>query len=438
MTGLNQSQANILVFTQTRKHDDAPRKSGLNRNKEGSVRKVNGKVYVDFMYIGERVREPSGFMWNKKNAKEVREQLDKIIVAIKSGTFRFAKVFPTSKKRDYFQEKENILFRLNKTPDQVLFKDYVWTWYNLFKDSGRVSGRTLLGYKSHINLYIVPYFGELTFAALNKNTFDRFVSWAKKQKYRKKKIGNKTVNKIFVLLKMICKDAAVEYCWGITCNPFFGFKKLPTDSDPYEKINPFSVKEQEKLIGKFSDHWKSYFLFAFRSGLRQGEQFGIKPRDIDWDKKILHIRRAITLDEKGKIIEGKTKNKYSRRTIKLFPAMLEALEAQKKIYDKYGSEYFFCTKRGHRVDSSNLRERVWLPALKEAGLKNREMKQTRHSFATLALSCGEDPLWIAKFMGHRNTDMIIRVYAKYIEGINALKEGTLLDKAFQGIKGNNE
>ena len=36
------------------------RKSGLNRNKDGSLRNINGKVYIDFLYLGERVREPAG------------------------------------------------------------------------------------------------------------------------------------------------------------------------------------------------------------------------------------------------------------------------------------------------------------------------------------------------------------------------------------------
>ena len=62
------------------------------------------------------------------------------------------------------------------------------------------------------------------------------------------------------------------------------------------------------------------------------------------------------------------------------------------------------------------------------------MKQTRHSFATVALSCGENPLWIAKVMGHRNTDMIIKVYSRYIEDGSGSPDGIRLDKAFQGTK----
>ena len=438
MAKVNVAQAKIIKFPQSVKHSDKARKSGLNRNKEGSVRKVNGKVYVDFMYLGERVRESSGLVWNEKNAKHVREQLDKIVVGIKSDTFRFGKVFPNSNKADYFNEKERLLFGLNKTPAQVIFKDYVWTWYDLLKDSGRVSGRTLWGYKSYLNLYLIPYFGELTFADLNKSTFDKFVSWAKKLRLRKKPIVNETVNKIFVPLKMICKDAAIEYGWGSIYNPFFGFKKLPSEGDSYDEIFPFSMDEQSKIIGCLPDHWKPYFDAAFKIGLRQGEQIAIKPDDIDWSKGLLHIKRAITLDENGKLVEGRTKNRYSKRVIKLTPSMIQALKVQKKIHDQFKCEYFFCSTNGERVDPSNLRRRFWVPALDKAGIELREMKQTRHSFATNALSCNESPLWIAKVMGHRNAEMIIKVYGKYIEDATGVKDGSNLDAIYQGSVSSEE
>jgi integrase len=416
------SQIKIIDFPSKSKNDDSDRKSGINRNKEGSVRKINSKVYVDFVYIGERVRESSNLPWNESNAKHVRDQLDEVTVAIKSGTFKFAEVFPNSRKKDYFAKKERLLFGGNLTPDQVLFKEYAQAWYDLLKDSGRVAERTLWGYKSYINIYLVPYFGEMSFADLNKSTFDRFVSWAKKQQYRKKAIGNETINKIFVPLKMICKDAAIEYGWNSFYNPFFGFKRLP-QADAYEKIFPFSLAEQNKLISNLPNHWRPYFLFAFSSGLRQGEQIAIRLADIDWTKRTIKISRAATRDENGKFKIGRTKNRHSRRTIKLLPVMYDALVAQKKIYDKFKGEYFFCSPQGKRIDPNHLRRRVWMPILEKAEILYREMKQTRHSFATQALSCGENPLWIAKVMGHRDTDMIIRVYGKYIENAGRHEDG---------------
>jgi integrase len=284
----------------------------------------------------------------------------------------------------------------------------------------------------------VPYFGEMSFAHLNKSAFDRFVSWAKKQQYRKKPISNETVNKIFVPLKMICKDAAIQYGWGISYNPFFGFKRLPQTEDAIEKIFPFSIVEQNQLIIQLPYHWRPYFLFAFSSGIRQGEQIVLRPTDIDWTKRTIKISRAATRDENGKFMIGETKNRFSRRTINLEPVMYDALVAQKEIYDRFKGEYFFCAPKGGRIDPNRLRRRVWMPILKKVGLEYREMKQTRHSFATNALSCGENPLWIAKVMGHRDTDMIIRVYAKYIENAGKHKDGAKFNDIYKGIMSNEK
>src|SRR5208337_95375 len=117
MAGNEAVLASIITLRKSQQEKGKYRKYGLNRNREGSVRKINGKVYVDFPYLGERVRESSDLEWNEANARVVREQLDKIIVAIKAGTFRFSEVFPKSKSKEYFREKEIQALGLEKAPD---------------------------------------------------------------------------------------------------------------------------------------------------------------------------------------------------------------------------------------------------------------------------------------------------------------------------------
>ena len=68
-------------------------------------------------------------------------------------------------------------------------------------------------------------------------------------------------------------------------------------------------------------------------------------------------------------------------------------------------------------------ESGWRPALKKAGIPYRPMIQTRHTFATTAISLGENPLWIAHIMGHRDTDMVIKVYAKYLKNVAGNTDG---------------
>ncbi|MHB8790188.1 MAG: tyrosine-type recombinase/integrase [Desulfobulbaceae bacterium] len=411
------------------------RKAGINRNREGSVRNINGQVYVDFFYLNERVRESSGLPWNKENEKLVRMQLDEIIIAIRNNSFRYASVFPASKKSKKISQKEGVIYGRRALPQEVNIRDYAKQWYQLYKDTNRVTERTLLSYKSFLNLYIVPYFGDFTFADINAVLIERFVSWAKKRRFRSKTISDKSINKTLIPLKMICKSAAIEFNWGRSFDPFFGFKKL-SESDN-SRIAPFKINEQKQIIECLPNHWKPYFLFAFSSGLRVGEQIALKPDDVDWEKRVINIRRAMTLDEHGKPTIGNTKNKYSRRTIWLIPVMLDAIKKQAEISNRLGSEYLFCTPSGHQVQVDNLRGRVWSEALKKAGLDYRPLRQTRHTFATTALSLGENPLWIAKVMGHRDTEMVIKVYASYLQNNLSTKDGASLNGAYQKMMRND-
>ena len=105
--------------------------------------------------------------------------------------------------------------------------------------------------------------------------------------------------------------------------------------------------------------------------------------------------------------------------------------------EKLNSEYLFCTTAGNQLNYANLSNRVWRPALEKAEIPFRPMIQTRHSFATTALSLGENPLWIAHVMGHRDTDMIIRVYAKFVNDA-ANRDGCALNDIYCKTIGNKE
>lgn len=128
--------------------------------------------------------------------------------------------------------------------------------------------------------------------------------------------------------------------------------------------------------------------------------------------------------------EGKTKNRHSRRTIKLTPPMKEALVAQREIHAKLGAEYFFCTQSGCPVHLSNVRKTVWIPAMQRAGLPMREMKHSRHSFATAAISCGEDLLWVERVIGHRDIDMAVKTYSRYAANNRGTEDGSRLSALY--------
>ena len=77
-----------------------------------------------------------------------------------------------------------------------------------------------------------------------------------------------------------------------------------------------------------------------------------------------------------------------------------------------------------------LRRAYWNPTLKALGLRERSFYQTRHTYATLNLMAGANPMWVSKQMGHANMQMLLSVYAKWIDGADKSKERTKFDTLF--------
>ncbi|GAA8468381.1 hypothetical protein HpNP74_28400 [Helicobacter pylori] len=53
--------------------------------------------------------------------------------------------------------------------------------------------------------------------------------------------------------------------------------------------------------------------------------------------------------------------------------------------------------------------------MKALNLKDRKLYTTRHTFASLMLSMGEEPLWVSKNMGHKDLNTTYSHYIPYSE-----------------------
>jgi integrase len=67
-------------------------------------------------------------------------------------------------------------------------------------------------------------------------------------------------------------------------------------------------------------------------------------------------------------------------------------------------------------------QRVWRPSLRILGIRDRDARETRHTYATMALMAGVNPAYIAKQLGHANAKMVYEVYAKWIDGADKSRE----------------
>jgi integrase len=85
------------------------------------------------------------------------------------------------------------------------------------------------------------------------------------------------------------------------------------------------------------------------------------------------------------------------------------------------------------VNLSNFRRRVWHDALDGAKVERRPVYEMRHSFACLALAAGAPLEWVSKQLGHADTRVTLKHYARFLRAADE-RALALLD-AFETAEG---
>ena len=65
---------------------------------------------------------------------------------------------------------------------------------------------------------------------------------------------------------------------------------------------------------------------------------------------------------------------------------------------------------GGSLDDHNVRRRIWAPLLTAAELSHHRLHDLRHSFATLHLEAGTNPVWVSEQLGHHDVGFTLRTY----------------------------
>jgi integrase len=204
---------------------------------------------------------------------------------------------------------------------------------------------------------------------------------------------------------------------------FFDFRYQEERCREYTLLpdTPASLVDMQRVIATVRPDYKDYFTVRFLTGMRTGEVHGLKWKYIDWDLRIIRVRETFVLGE-----DEYTKTDGSQRDIQMSQPVLEALQRQFEVTGKV-SDYVFCNQTGQPLDNKNFSDRVWYPLLRHLGLEKRRPYQMRHTAATLWLASGEAPEWIANQLGHTSTEMLFRVYSRFVPNLTR-QDGSAMER----------
>ena len=157
---------------------------------------------------------------------------------------------------------------------------------------------------------------------------------------------------------------------------------------------------------KDSGVYELYYL-DLATGLRRGELLGLKWRDVDLDRGVLKIQRAISR-QNGKVVEAPLKTKNAYRTLPLSADAIDVLMQQRR---KTGnSEWVFPSPTGGPMSPDSVLHMLQR-VLKRAGLPRIRFHDLRHTFATMALQNGVDVKTVSSMLGHYSAGFTLDTYA---------------------------
>lgn len=227
------------------------------------------------------------------------------------------------------------------------------------------------------------------------------------------KVGARTRQNAFVVLQAAMGHACSLLL--IDRNPCDPIGKPRAEREP---INPFTADEAKRILEEVEGvRLEAVFYLAILHGLRQGELFGLRWRDVDFRKAVIRIEQQVR-EVAGRTSIWFPKTKAGRRTIAIDGRAAEALRRRRAISlteGHAGCELVFPNRDGQVMRRSNFGARHWRPLLEDLGIKHRGFHHCRHTAAMLMLTSGVPIHEVSRILGHARPSITLDLYSHWLD-----------------------
>jgi integrase len=276
----------------------------------------------------------------------------------------------------------------------VTFGDACREWLRYVEHDRRRAPSTLADYRNTVRAYLLVEFGEQTpLGKVDTGRVDAF----RERMLSEGRLSRRSIQKILVLLHGILKRAK-RRGW-ISSNPSEDVERVTfRRSGEFNVLSPAEVAAVARAAVNEQD--AALFTVAAFTGLRLGELRALRWGDVDFAKRLVHVRRSYTHGAAGPPKSGRV------RSVPLIDQAAVPLDGLSRREHFTGDDdLVFATPIGTPPNDGALRRRFY-DALDAAGLGALRRKpdplvfhDLRHTFGTLAVQAF--PLSDVKaYMGH--------------------------------------
>lgn len=346
---------------------------------------------------------------------------------------------------DYAKAREKEINKPGyREPSEETFAQHVDRWIEVHGET--IQPKTLYRYKELLNR-ILPYLGSLPVVEIQMEHIEdlyRNLAKEKRQDRREGTLSAKTIQHHARVLNTVLEYAVKRQL--ISSNPA-AYVKPPAAKG--KDIQYFTEEQIEKLMEYLEQEDlmnKVLVNLALSTGCRAGEAAALTWDDIDEDNRTVRINKSAQyIPGHGSFVK-QTKTESSRRTVTIPASVIfllrqlkgewEALKEElgtkwagssnsvffgwdgAQVHPEYPSHWWH--KFIRRIVFEKVEESYWSDKHKEfipfeicikTGVPLVSFHGLRHSCASLLLSKGQNPVAVAKRLGHSNTNVTLAVYA---------------------------
>jgi integrase len=268
---------------------------------------------------------------------------------------------------------------------------------------------------------VIDYFGPMPVGEITREDVRGFATALE----RKGLAPKSRANALGTLHSLI--EFAIEEGWMVGENPVKRVAK-PALAETDPDVHFLETEEVEALLRAVPDDplgrvERVMYLTAAMTGMRQGELFALRWRDVDWSARRIRVRRNYVRGE-----FGTPKSKRSSRSVPLASRVAAELELlfQDSPHKRDDDLVFAHPGTGKPIDRSKLLKR-FKAALRRANVRAVRFHDLRHTFGTRMAAQGMPMRVLQELMGHRDFKTTL-IYADYAP---SEREAEWVEEAFR-------
>ena len=171
----------------------------------------------------------------------------------------------------------------------------------------------------------------------------------------------------------------------------------------------FTAQEAKQIISTAEEPFRTMFAIAAMTGLRAGELLALQIDDLDFERKLIHIRRSVW---RGRI--QTVKSKASRASVAMPDVLSLILKVYLKSWRENPMKLLFINRRGRPYNATKVVQKALWPVLDKLKIERCGLHAFRHTHSSLLLETGASPTVAQAQLRHSDPRITLGIYGHVI------------------------